>query len=488
MQHDAAARRFMFARHPLLGAFLTAKPTTVFVACAAVGLLLVLLADYCGVLSLPYTSLDGTQGDVGYLATLNWSVMYCLVLPWIFAEAARLNSRIAEVLRRLAEPNGRLILGQGKPGVTPFYDHLKVKINQHHPWIILCLCLLLAVGIVVADVQRPISALTDASPTTQIFPDTDKTNDGLLDQRPHDPGENTPARTQVDYAMTDRWVLASRMDEWDPTWQNQVQPDKNLLFVLAAYAVEGIVVFLSFFYVLRFWRVLHSFGTSIVGKTSYEFDPWLEDHEDRLGLAGLGDVFTGFLRIIVVFLFYVAAHAIQVEAWNLGYYEIDYVRHVAGEYWNLATTIRQEFPDWSALFGESVGIGWRDPGVRILLATMFIPIAIIVYVPLLQLKEYVDKKLDEMRHENRTAMRKLTKKGVSTDDPRYKVLLDRWTRLQRAQVWPCGNKTALRYFSYMSLLVLAAVFPRIGILVCTGIAISVLTRHVLPLLPKRESS
>ncbi|HXH62214.1 MAG TPA: hypothetical protein VNI20_12765, partial [Fimbriimonadaceae bacterium] len=285
----------------------------------------------------------------------------------------------------------------------------------------------------------------------------------------------------ADYnALVDRWSTAARSAEWS------VGVVPNVVFDVLAYTVEAVVIFFAFFYVLRLWKALLILGKAITTDRRFTFDPWIQDRENKLGLGSLGSVFTGFLLIVVLFLFYVAFHAIQLDAWHRGYLEFDYVRKVASDYWALALSFRGQYPDWNLLFGDTRITGYTDPGMRILLATIVIPITAVVYVPLFMIKNYLGTLIDNERNVGRAKLRELQSQGVLDDDPRVKAIDARWNKLQAAQVWPCGNAVALRYFSYMSLLVLSAFLPRLGILVCTGIVVAVFARKVVPWLPAKE--
>jgi hypothetical protein len=115
-----------------------------------------------------------------------------------------------------------------------------------------------------------------------------------------------------------------------------------------------------------------------------------------------------------------------------------------------------------------------DVGLKLLELFMFIPIFVVVYVPLLVLRTHLQEKVDEARYE-------AIKASKGTTNPAVIEELDKtWIKLRKAEVWPCGNYTAVRYFTFMIMLLVAIFAPKLGIFLCFLIALSVVARQVLP--------
>jgi len=444
---DEKAREFLFGNQPRwLGTLLTLRPDVAFFLMSFLGFVLILLAWLSGVLIVPTT-----YGEVGFLANVNWSIMFTLVGPYIFSIVAGLNRRCPRVIESLTDSDVALITVDTTRTSQPYYDRM-IEENKGLGKARLWGSLFWAVVMFLVVSWWMLADFAHA----------------------------TPNQNPMKYIFDGQWATAWRIPlQFLPHGQHATMLG-NAAFDLAAFLMEIFYFFLGLFWLQSFWRFLRSLSTLLVNPDQpYKLNLWINDRENRLGLGSLGSLFTRFLQVVVIFLFYGAATSFLLTAWA--------GRKMAGEYMQQILSQKEAAIHFlqslavtkglADLFGDAANF---SSGLLLLKLVVILPIFVVIYVPLIVLRRYLEEQLDKQRLENLKAYHESVKDDPSkTDEPIDKS----WDKLNSAEVWPCGNAVAIRYFTYMTLLLIAIFVPPIGILLMLGIVIGIAIRKVVPMLP-----
>ena len=92
-----------------------------------------------------------------------------------------------------------------------------------------------------------------------------------------------------------------------------VRYGSNVAFDVVAYAIEAFVIFIGFFFVLKFWLFLSVFSSTLRSDASdYEFQPLLHDPDRTLGLRPLGRFMNLYLFLVIVFEIYILGRRLQL--------------------------------------------------------------------------------------------------------------------------------------------------------------------------------
>jgi hypothetical protein len=89
LHSDAQAEALMYRGHPLIGAILAAAPLRLGVALSLASIVFLLLPALWAHVALIRDGLPSKWPWVGFWQRWNWSAMYVVVLPLIFAGVAR---------------------------------------------------------------------------------------------------------------------------------------------------------------------------------------------------------------------------------------------------------------------------------------------------------------------------------------------------------------------------------------------------------------
>jgi hypothetical protein len=448
---DPEARAFLFDGSPrFIGWLLTLRSDILFLLLAIPGAALIGLSFLLHLARIPVEpSLFGDTSqlksapeavDLGVLSTLNWSLMFPLVLPYLFGCASDLNRRCFKVTKRLSSDKIGIIMNGDKAALD--YPHVVqaeiAKGQKLRFW----------VSLGIAALMISLFALT------WIAPAIGRSN-----------------FSAIDLAYQNRWATAWLLPD---AAERGISITPNLIYNALAFLLEAFYIFLAFYWIGTFAKFLHSFGSLVASKDNdYRIDIWVEDRENRLGLGSLGSLFTGFLRISVIFLFYGACYSIMSTAWSMHLTERSYIYMIFRERESVFNGIRDMAfaqPTWDLVVSNN----GSDLALRILQACLFIPVVVVSYVPIFILKRYLEERIDDERFKTM----ELRKGAADLTD-----LDKRWEKLAKAEVWPCGNGTATRYFLFMALLIVAAFLPAVGIGICIAIILTVIAKQIKSWLP-----
>lgn len=93
------ARELFYPNDPLVRSLLSLNPFALFGWLMLAAVVLILLAKVAGVFSIPLAS-----GNVGFWYSYNWSLMYLLVVPLIFAIASSITSSLPQRIKDVTKP------------------------------------------------------------------------------------------------------------------------------------------------------------------------------------------------------------------------------------------------------------------------------------------------------------------------------------------------------------------------------------------------
>lgn|GEM_PF-4052611 len=87
----------------------------------------------------------------------------------------------------------------------------------------------------------------------------------------------------------------------------------NFAFYILSQIVQGTVIFLGCYFVLKFLALTQSFASIIIEKgTGFHFEPFVSDPEKCLGLRPIGRMFSVFLSLSIIFQICAFGHRLQL--------------------------------------------------------------------------------------------------------------------------------------------------------------------------------
>jgi hypothetical protein len=373
----------------------------------------------------------GSKGNFGFFYKLNWSLMYTIILPLIYALIIWLSDRIKESVFDLCDAKLQVI-NPKISGFTPDYPQAVSNRLESLAGLTILLSLMLTIIISVADTWDLWWGFYDH----HTFPCSVK------------PDWDTPF-TGFNCDFYEKNCASYLGPCQSIQCDGYIPPTKtaNFLFDLIPYLFQGIAIFLAFFWVGKFWSFLQIFSNQLSLKDSpYKFDPMVSDK--RLGLRPMSKIFNGFLLVTVLFQAYIFYHRLQLIALfrqnsSTITYVHDVVRHLGS----------------SDLFFELKYYAFDgvDTSTWILLSFMTVPIIVICYVPLWSLRKYVIRRRDALWRENARRRDEALRENKYREAEEYENKIN---ALNGAEVWPNGDATARRFLIVMTVLGISSLLPQ----------------------------
>lgn len=359
--------------------------------------LLLLPAAIVGVHSFP---LPGD--DRGLWFEPNWSLMYVIVFPCLFGGLVHVISLMRDALRRLTT-EVKVILRNGEPA-TDFEAYIANRMAAgatRFRW----LCISLAAVLTAVHGATLARFLITREGTPPVLDWTTEFTTGRI-------------------AFT-----------------------SNVAFDLLAYSVECFVIFVGFFFVLKFWFFLNIFSRALRDdSTDYTFDPLIYDPDQRLGLRPLGAFMNLYLLLVIIFEAYVLGRRLQLIDKAGDFTLSAYVTALADRGHLLANVLSDQMYQWHTI----------DAGLWALLIFMTLPLIVAAYFPLWTLRRYVRKRRDNLWAESARAHEEAKKRG---DDIEAANLIRKMSQLESTQLWPNGDSEGWRLLATSAAISVAAWAP-----------------------------
>jgi hypothetical protein len=422
-------RAMLYSGHPILGALFTLRPWKVFIGASAVACLLLLIPARL----LFLHSIPTAKGNLGFLYSYHWSVMYPLVIPLLLAMAVAVSERMKNCVNQLIA-EGRITTRPDK--VAPSYpEALSIFLQS---WAKQLTIFALAVSVLVTLIDTHdlwIGYLTDRVPSSR------------------NPEWDTAFNAQ-------NWGAEYSTEEFIAYLQDRPLKHSNLLFDVIAYIFQGTAFFLAFFWIGKFTCYLIAFARLIGGDdSSYQFNPLTHDLDFRMGLKPMGRLFDNFLAItlvIVGFAFYKRLYLIDTgRGQPFGTYLtttfLNIIRPPQG------STVPAPFDHFTELFkAQSWGLDGLDPSACITTLFMTIPVIVICFLPLWKIRVLVDRR----RNEELGRLQQEYAEALSSRKlDRVQLVEYEKQCLEKANIWPNGNVRAKRYLTIILALAAGALAP-----------------------------
>ncbi len=285
---------FLYKGHPLLGRLFTLPPLALFFCLSITFTTLLFVPASClGIFRIDYVYSDSRS--VGLFQRWNWSVMFPIILPALFAWIAIVSNKMRKSVENLFSADIDIIKARSTGAqdyLHEFSDRLASASRFLFPSAIA-----FAIVFSLIDASRIIHGSWEwflVKP--HLHP-----GDACYPFRPADM-DWTVAFTFTDTRFGDKWF-----------------PLKNLAFDSLAYLIQGLAIFLGLFWVGKFWLFIRTFITMMATDDApYEFEPMRRDLYRRLGLGGVGRLFNYFAAFLLIFQSYVFFHRLQLVAENEG--------------------------------------------------------------------------------------------------------------------------------------------------------------------------
>jgi hypothetical protein len=472
-------RKLLFPNQRVIGTFLTSHPLCVFLAlsvgCSSIlflparGLnLLSIRVHYvpgvacANVPTTTYSTWDFPASpdvrDVGILHKWNWSLGCSVAIPLIFALAAALCRSVHQGLAQLVS-DGTVQPDKDNPNGAPtdFVEKIARGVRRWDRvvyWgsLILALCASLAA----ANLIHPTSNL-------RVY------------WRVFDGGKSKLKQWYSPCIWDDidwmhGWTI-STVYQHHSSWQYVIG---NFLFYLEAEVIQGFVIFLAFYFVLKFLTLMQSFAAVIIKDGSgFSFEPFVSDPERCLGLRPIGRIFSIFLLLSIVFQIFAFGLRLKAILSRQSISLLDYFYCVARAIKELT---KDEKSTTHAMHTLVCRAGFRDldAGLVVILILMVVPMAVIAWWPIIRLRNYVSgvrrKKLQEFRIEEQQARQ--TKQYDAA-----KHTADDMERLAKSSIWPNGFRIGWGSFFFLSALLISTIAPPLIVpLVGGGIGLKILKK------------
>jgi hypothetical protein len=415
-------REFLFKGHPIMGRVFT-MPLKIFAALfSGSAILLLLLPAWLVNIHL----ISCSSGNYGFWLKWNWSILYVIVLPAIFGMMIVLSSHLESGVLKLCCAPLNVITRKSGVETSEYPELLSARVARSARPIVV-IALLLAVVILAADTRDLwVGFYYDNKFGNKVQPDWDTAYTGFAKDKYETYCKDTAEPCEQ-----------IRCESYSP-------PSKtaNLLFDLLPYTFQGFVFYLAFFWVSKFYWFLHSFSALMRFEDSpYQFNPLdnPKDPDTRMGLRPMGNIFNGFLIITVLFQIYIFYYRIEL---------VSLARHVSR--WSYFKGLFTNLTSMDFAFGTGTVSAW------LLIIFMNVPIVVICYFPLWTLYRYVRRR----RYEAWVAHARAFADAVQNQNEELSAELEaKMNILQRANVWPNGDKTARRFLIIMVVLAVASIFP-----------------------------
>jgi hypothetical protein len=474
-------REFLFPNQQLIGTFLTTHPFFVFLA-LSVGCSAILFLPAWGLnllsISVHYipgmacTNVSGTTyanwdfpaspqlRDVGFLHKWNWSLGHSVAIPLIFALAAAACRSIQRSLAQLVS-EGTVQPDKCNPNGAPtdFIEKIArgmLRWDRAIFWGSAIVALMACLA--AANLASPKSNLRDYA---QIFAS----------------GDLTPKTLALWYDPC-RWDDIDWMHGWTISGHHGSESYVigNFVFYLIAEVVQGFVIFLACYFVLKFLTLTQSFATVIIEDGSgFHFEPFISDPERCLGLRPIGRLFSMFLLLSIVFQIFAFGLRLQKLLPNQGVSLLSYPYSVGSALHDLTTaTNANTTTNAMDILIRLAGFRNLDAGLVVILILMVVPMAVIAWWPIVRVRNYVSavrrKELQEFRIEEQRARQ-------TQQYDKAKHIADDMEKLTKSSIWPNGFKVGWGSFFFLfALLVSTIVPPLIVPLVGGGVGLKILKK------------
>ncbi len=241
----------------------------------------------------------------------------------------------------------------------------------------------------------------------------------------------------------------------------------NFVFYLLAEVVQGAVVFLAAFFVLKFLSLTQAFASVVIDSgTGFSFEPFISDPDKCLGLGPIGRLFSLFLLISVVFQISAFALRLQRILTEQKFSPFDYFSKVADQLKGLSKVANETaLEDTLRNLRDLAAFHNLNSGLIVVLILMVVPVAAIAWWPVFRLRNYVsaarETKLREFRIEERQA-RQSQKYDMA------KHLAEDMDKLTKASIWPNGYKIGWGSFFFLFALVVSTFIPPLIVPLVSG--------------------
>jgi hypothetical protein len=452
-------REFLFPNEPIIGTTLTSHPLVVFlslsIGCSSI---LLLPAWWLNLLSIPVHFPNcpawhsqvpsNSQTNVGILYKWNWSVGYSVLVPLIFSLAAIACRSIRRSLAELVEEGTVQPDRDNKNGDPDSF--IKTIATRMAPWNgaifrgSVLLAVLACIGAGYSNFLMYMRVFASGS-LTQWY---------------------EPCQWD-DLDWMHGWTIPGHQGAW-------FHMTGNFVLYLVAQVVQGFVIFLACYFVLKFLSLTQSFASVIIEDGSgFHFEPFISDPDKCLGLRPIGRLFSTFLLLSIVFQIFAFGLRLQQilikEGWSL----FSYFSAVATNVKDLSKDANDAATAVHALFRLS-GFDTLNSGLVETLILMIIPMSVIAWWPIVRLRNYVafvrQKQLRVFRIEEQQARQ--TQKYDTA-----KHIADDMEKLTKASIWPNGFKVGWGSFFFLFALLVSTIAPPLIVpLVSGGIGLKILNK------------
>jgi hypothetical protein len=402
---------FFASGHPVMRRLIAWGPVAFSVRLGIAAVVMLLLpARLAGVHSFPFAG-----EDRGFWFEANWSVMYAVVFPGVFGGLVYMINLMRDAIARLTCVPLRVIRKKGEDGPADFERYLASEMSRHarsFTWI--CFLLAAVLTTVHGGTLARFLILRDGAPPI------------------------------VDWTT----MFAA----------SKVSYQANLLFDVVAYSFEAFVIFLGFFFVLKFWLFLYIFSGALRNAdTPYEFQPLVHDPAQSLGLRPLGAFMNVYLVLVIVFEVYVFGRRLQLVGKGGAFSLSGYVTALVDGAARLKNALDPRMYQWETI----------DAGLWALLIFLTLPLIVAAYLPLWTLRRYVARRRDDEWANSARAHDQAKERG---DEVEAEKLAKRMLLLEKTQLWPNGDATGWRLLVLSVAIGLAAWAPPLcaGIVAVTG--------------------
>jgi hypothetical protein len=448
LQPDAEAQELMYRGNRVIGAILTANPIRLLTLLILTSILLLLLPSLLAhVAFIKDAAPKATKWPwVGFWQRWNWSAMYVLVLPAIFAVTAWLSRAWPPNFRGLTVPVApgakATVTKNNDSPASDFLDSISKDISRSGKIIFYSVLLLTAI-LTLGDIALLVHGyyLHLVEKVAFAFPDSD-------------------------------WSVAFQLKAprfYFYGW-TQRGPISNLAFNILAYSAQTLSIFFGFFWIAKYWTTLNSFSKQLIDNSiDFKFNAWWGDPDHRMGLREVGALFNGFLVVALLFQIYVFGHRLQLIA-RAG---IDLVQY--------SQEIKAAPTDPHVLWAHRAFYTCTT-GMWFLLIFVLLPAAIISWVPLWRFRKYLQRIIKQRRKSLRAVLDQ-----HPDESPERKTALREWEEVNAANIWPNGDLWGWLFLTLMVILTVAAWFPpAVGYLVAGGGGVLIL-KQLKDLLPKPKA-
>lgn len=466
-------RKFLFPSEPLIGRLLTAHPLFVFLALSTGCSVIVLLpAAALHLLSIPInfqsaacTGWDSAAPpytrDVGILHKWNWSIGYSVAIPLIFALASAASRRVKRSLIQLVS-DGTVQPDVGNQNRAPF-DFVEKIARDMLRW-----DKVIFRGSVVLALMATLTATNLFCPTSNL-----RVYARVLVSRHIELKEWHNPCTWDDIDWMHGWTISTISQHHSSC----LYVIGNFLFYLLAEALQGFVIFLACYFVLKFLALTHSFATVIINDGSgFHFEPFISDPERCLGLRPIGRLFSMFLLLSIFFQIFAFGLRLQSILVNQHIPLLKYFYEVAGATKDLTNPKETVATSAMSNLFQWAGFTFKDlnAGLFVTIILMVVPMGVIAWWPIVRMRNYVSavrrNKLQEFRIEEQKARQ--TKRYDAAQHT-----ADDMEKLAKSSIWPNGFKIGWGSFFFLFALLMSTIAPPLIVpLIGGGLGLKILKK------------